>query len=70
MKAVMTMLLVVGLAGCASTNAGYGDHRTRGATRTETDAAYVAAVEAQARRTGVGVYWVHKPTVEVPIQRN
>ena len=70
MKTVIAVLLVVGLTGCASTNAGYVDHRSRSSMRTETDANYVAAVESQARQHGVGVYWVHKPTVQIALDKH
>ena len=53
------------LVACASTaeQSGYTSQsqKTYAQTRIETDEAYVAKVEAMARRRGVGVTWVNPP---------
>lgn len=63
----MKARIVLGLAlaatlsgGCATTSTmGAAEHRAKRA-----DAAYVAAVEAVARRRGVQVHWVNPPREE------
>lgn len=57
------------LAACASSPS-YTDRGPRKAVEREVDGAYVAKVESTARRQGVGVIWVHKPTKEAVARRD
>lgn len=65
--AVLSVAAVL-LAACATTSeqTSYAPQtqKVRPQTHTSNDEAYMARVEAQARRRGVDVTWVHPPKVE------
>ncbi|MGY6519118.1 MAG: hypothetical protein ACXIUZ_10420 [Lysobacteraceae bacterium] len=50
------------LVACATTPRHEHEARIQGPQRQEVNADYVAAVEREARRRGVQVHWVSKPT--------
>lgn len=69
---VVTVLACVSIlaTGCASSGSSYTTKSTRyGPPPLENDMAYVRAVEAAAKRHGVGVYWVHPPRKDVKPDR-
>lgn len=62
---VAMIVAVTTLAGCAGTSE-YARNERYAPTRVENDVNYIAAVEAEAHRRGVDVYWVHPPQKFVP----
>ncbi len=63
--AMMTAGAALALAGCASSSQ-YAQQARYAPTNAENDMQYIAAVEAEANRRGVDVYWVHPPQRSVP----
>lgn len=64
--AIITAGVAMALAGCASTSSQYAQQSRYAPTSVENDMHYIAAVEAEANRRGVDVYWVHPPQRAVP----
>lgn len=64
--AMITAGAAMALAGCASTSSQYAQQARYAPTVAENDMQYIAAVEAEANRRGVDVYWVHPPQRSAP----
>ena len=65
---VFGLVVLSTLAACASAPQYSGTPSRIKRVSLENDTAYVSAVEAAARRNGVGVIWVHPPREEVQKQ--
>jgi len=62
---VVISIAILSIAACASAPQYTASPSRIKRVPAQTDTAYVNAVEAAARRNGVGVIWVHPPRVEV-----
>ncbi len=66
---LLAVSALLGLAACA-TPPSYTGGGARAPQGRQADGEYIALVEAHARRRGVGVIWVHKPTREAVARRD